>query len=356
MTANSSCRFLSNGYRFELKPSNQVFCTPCCKWDNGGPAILINSTKQQFTEYRNQIGNINSYSSDYCHQCNYLEDKGFLNTMRDSSFYDIPADAEFGDPSFLEIQVDRTCNGACVVCGPHFSSLWQQELRRVGNPVPDTPKLNFVSRILFLIDIQKTKKINFLGGESFLTDHDTQILHAIKHPEDVVLQYSTNGSIYPSKERQDLWKNFKRVNISFSIDGVGKQFDYIRYPLSWDQVSNNFYRMRESMPLNVHLSIGYTINILNLYYVDEYQAWCQQQGILSNQTVYNIAFGSLSPLHTTEKLYNLIKEKYFSDHVSYKAIKDANLNSTDLLNYLSEIDKRRGLDWRLVFPEIAQCF
>jgi hypothetical protein len=56
------------------------------------------------------------------------------------------------------------------------------------------------------------------------------------------------------------------------------------------------------------------------------------------------------------KLFNRLIEKYGHDskvaHAAGHAVDDRN----EMLDYLKELDTRRGLDWRQVFPEISDCF
>lgn len=354
MSPNSTCRFLSNGYRFELKADNKVRCTPCCKWDNA-KSIPIDHHPIFHKRYREEIKNADAYTYPGCHICNELEAQGIPATMRNSSFNDIPEDSESGDATFLEIQLDRTCNGGCIVCGPHFSSYWQQELRTAGIPVMDNTKEDHLGKICKIVDIQKARKINFLGGESFLTDEDTRLLKDIKNPELVTLQYSTNGSVHPSKQRQQLWTNFKRVNISFSIDGVNDRFDYIRYPLKWKKVSDNFLKFQDELPKNVVFSVCHTVNIFNLYYYDEFKNWYDTTGLPERRLSYNPAFGLLSPYSVSEKLHERIVEKYGKDHKVTRTINNTELNPTELLEFMDGIDYRRNLNWRDVFPEIGDC-
>lgn len=326
--------------------------TPCCKWDNA-KSVMLNAPLSDHTQFREQIGHVDANTYPGCHICNKLTAQGIPATMRESSFTNIPADSEFGDATFLELQLDRTCNGGCIVCGPHFSTYWQQELRDAGIKVMNNPKVNNLNKILERVDIQKSRKINFLGGESFLTDEDIRLLPGINHPELVVLQYATNGSVYPTKQRRDLWEKFKRVNISFSIDGIGNRFDYIRYPLKWQKVVDNFARMRDTLPNNVVFSVCHTVNIFNLYYYDEFEEWYNSTGLPVRSLIYNPAFGLLSPHSVPEKLRNYIVDKYGVDHKVSRTINNVALDPTNMLEFITGIDHRRNLDWRKVFPEIS---
>ena len=53
------------------------------------------------------------------------------------------------------------------------------------------------------------------------------------------IHYNTNGTQLPPREIFDLWKQFKRVEIAFSIDDVGEPFEYQRHPANWKEVNHN---------------------------------------------------------------------------------------------------------------------
>ena len=49
------------------------------------------------------------------------------------------------------------------------------------------------------------------------------------------------GRIYflSKSKKVSFFSKLKNLNICISIDGIGKQFEYIRYPLKWDTLLNN---------------------------------------------------------------------------------------------------------------------
>jgi sulfatase maturation enzyme AslB (radical SAM superfamily) len=314
----------------------------------------LDASAAEHQEFRRNLNEINSYESSTCSQCNFESSRKIRKTWRDHSFNIVPVDAEVGDPSYLEIQTDKTCNGGCIICGPWNSSYWQSELKQF--PIKQT--VDPIDKILSLIDIQKTKKILFLGGEPFLSTTDTKILPLIKQPELVSLQYTTNGSIYPSQLHIDLWSKFQSVLINFSLDGIGTKFDYIRYPLKWSQVEKNVTRMMKELPSNVQFKSNHTVNILNLYYHNEFEDWyAQLPSLRFIKFTFNPCSGTLSPRQVPRKLFNMLVDKYGADSKVIRTITNDNADDqTQLLTYLSEIDTRRGLDWRQVFPEISNCF
>jgi len=349
---NSTCRLLSNGYKFNIDWDSSVSYRPCCHFTESQKLDVPLPQHQQF---RQRLNEINSYESATCANCNFQENASLRKTFRDHSFDWVPDDAELGDASYLEIQTDNTCNGGCIICGPWHSSYWQSELKQFSIRPAQDP----VDQILSHIDIQKTKKILFLDGEPFLSVADIRILPLIKKPQLVRLQYTTNGSIYPSQAHIDLWSQFKDVLINFSLDGINERFDYIRYPLKWSQVENNVIRMMKELPSNVRFSSNHTVNMLNLYYYDEFEDWYTQ--IMSSERAVKFAFnpcsGILSPRQVPRKLFDMLVDKYGADSTVTRTITNNDSDDqADLLTYLRDLDARRGLDWRQVFPEISHCF
>ena len=75
-------------------------------------------------------------------------------------------------------------------------------------------------------------------------------------------------------------RNFKRVGINLSIDGIGKHFDYIRHGVPWKTVKSNldsfFDLYMNQLEYKVEgegfkFSMSYTITIgnLNIFYLKD---------------------------------------------------------------------------------------
>lgn len=346
---NSTCRLLSNGYKFDISWSGDVFYKPCCHYPE---SQNIDAPIEVHQAFRNKLNSVDSYGIGNCYKCNSDSNKKLKKTWRDHSFDIVPEDAKLGDASYLEIQTNKVCNGGCIICGPENSSYWQNEIKIfLPKPMGDP-----IDKILSQIDIQKTRKILFLGGEPFLSDDDIRILPLIEHPELVDLQYTTNCSIYPSDAHIALWKNFKSVLINLSLDGIGSRFDYIRYPLKWNQVEQNVTRMMQNLPGNVKFKSNHVVNILNLYYYDEFERW-HDLTMKGCELTFTTCDGKLTPLAVPDKLYNMLLDKYHPDSKVIRQVADADSqNHNDMLDYLSELDQRRNQNWQLIFPEISNCF
>lgn len=186
-------------------------------------------------------------------------------------------------PVDLQIDLGNTCNSACVMCMPTYSS-------RLAT---DYIKLNLIDSTLFknynvgknwaeddtLIDkfvdeiskISNIKYIHFLGGETLYLKSFYKIcnrLIELGHSRNISIGTTTNCTVN-GPELDYIIKNFKHVHLGLSIEAFHFVNDYIRYPSDIDQVWDNieyFLDLRGKTPL--HLSLRITPNILSIYHID----------------------------------------------------------------------------------------
>jgi len=340
---------LSAGVKF-IATGQDLTVRPCCLYNQGQK---VNNT-QDMIQWRKHVHSIDSFKEPLCNDCNYLERSKVKLSRRQVGFRFIPDTAEIGDPAWLEIQTDMTCNGGCVICGPEFSSYWAQEL---GQALPISNRPDYISKINELVDLQKAVHIVILGGEPMLSDIEERLLRYIDDPSKVTLQITTNGSVYPSQKRFELWQRFKSILLNFSIDGIEQRFEYLRYPLQWHKVEQNMHRVNIEAPGNVRCKINHTLSSLNIYYFDEFDQWYHEHFAADlynrgwNLTV-SPANGVFSPQTTSAKLSAKVNAKYAGQPLA-QAIERTIKYNKPLHDFLHRLDQRRGLDWRAKFPEIA---
>jgi hypothetical protein len=164
-----------------------------------------------------------------------------------------------------DIKIGNTCNHACVMCHPGDSSLiynkWLQgkkqffvkEKLEQDSKYFDRIKLNtykndkyrsFVSDILN--NNQNLRNIKLLGGEPLL---DSRLLEKLSHlpaaqKNKISLEFITNGSIDLSRVLNKLG-DFRKINFSISIEGVGKTQEYARMGSDWSFLENNILRVKD---------------------------------------------------------------------------------------------------------------
>jgi MoaA/NifB/PqqE/SkfB family radical SAM enzyme len=299
------------------------------------------------------------------------------------------ADSENVEPGLLEINLGTLCNLKCRICGPWASSRWNKET--IDNAAPEDRErvkqnIKEMSGDGKFEDDSKTwenlesvlpyvKEIDMYGGEPFMIEKQWQVLQKsvdLGYAKDQILHFNTNGTHYEDKNIEIL-KNFKHVEISLSIDGVGKSFEYQRYLAKWDEVQSNLkkFKLLETQNANIRIQICITLNILNVWHYHDYAKVFKEMGI--HQYVNILHFGEHYSLYTLlENVKDLVKEKYnrilatdttlnAEDIENTKRILDfmcGRISTTDTWNKFIETVKRndayRNQSFSEVYPEFSK--
>ena len=186
----------------------------------------------------------------------------------------------------VELNLGNTCNISCRTCNATVSSGWMKEAFEVYEKDNTTFKefsnelkkyhQSYDDNSLFWKDIEghlpTIKQFDFYGGEPFMIKKQWNLLKTavnLGYAPEIELHYNTNGTHWPKEV--ELWKHFKNVNISFSIDGIEQQFEYMRYPAKWDLVKSTIESARQLAAeyKNINLSWCLTISTLNVFNIPE---------------------------------------------------------------------------------------
>jgi organic radical activating enzyme len=363
--SNNFCKYLSNQTRVEYGKLR-----PCC-WFTESVDVVDATQVKNFQQSLNKITDWES-AGDRCNECKTREAKG-LFSPRLESFKRGPL-AEVTDDSkvSIEIQIDKDCNGACLICGPWNSTTWEKYENKIKNiPIKDVadPKiasLEFVNQLSKSIDFSNAQEILFLGGEPLRTDSHTRLLEKISDPSNIKLRYTTNGSCCPDTKTLEVWSKFKEVLLQFSIDGIGEHFNYLRWPLQWNQVENNLNHILGLKNSNVRIvQFSYTTTPFSLFYQDRYDAWANKffQGTtLDSAKMFDrpwqprgktpMALGAVPP-----KLQKDIREKYGPEHsISKLLVPFDPAQYREFMSYIRMHDKHRQTNWFDVFPEMQSYY
>ena len=215
---------------------------------------------------------------------------------------------------FIDLKLGNICNLKCRICGSWSSSKWAKEeidyadeLVKQHNQVFDR-KTHLAYTFLqegawpresqIFWDNLKTllpniKYLEFTGGEPFLIEQHFELLRYAVETGDsahIEIHYNTNGTVFP--EAAELWNNFKHVEIAFSIDNVGKRFEYERYGADWNHVQQNIAKFSSMRSNKISTQLCTTMNIQNVYYLPELCDW------IGTQTFDHVYFNMLhDPWH-----------------------------------------------------------
>ena len=193
---------------------------------------------------------------------------------------------------FVDLKLGNICNLKCRICGSWSSSSWATEEMNYLPAGEDKKKhlaytwlkqgawprktTTFWDNMRSLLP--NIKYFEFTGGEPWMIQEHFDLLQYAAdngYSKNIDIHYNTNGTHTPLPYTK-LWAQFGRVDIAFSIDNVGKRFEYERFGAKWDEVNGNIDRThfaRTDIAENITTQLCFTINIQNVYYLDELLAW-----------------------------------------------------------------------------------
>ena len=277
--------------------------SPCAfgagEWDHGHLTAKERWESEDLNKLR--LSFINNERPKECNRCWAEEDAG-KESLRQRQFQYFPNDYEdllktgkwMAGPHTAVFKVSNVCNLACRSCagwdsnsfakeGEHYAvkfhtrgkdgSIFNRYIPRLPPKHTDFEQFREIA--------SNIEKIDFFGGEPFLNITQLDLLEWLVEQgisKNITLFYSTNCTNHPTERLKRAWNNFKRVEISLSIDGVGAEFEYMRYPGKWTdavEVIEHVKRLNNELECEVYLMAGLTVSILNVWRVDETLRWLQ---------------------------------------------------------------------------------
>jgi radical SAM protein with 4Fe4S-binding SPASM domain len=286
----------------------------------------------------------------------------YLKTLKnnDLDFFDNTSNYKL---NMLDLRWKNTCNFACIYCGPDLSSAWAKELnmpQRINDEALQQ-SLNYIYS-----NLDTVEHIYLAGGEPLLIKENLTLLKQIYQIKpSIEIRINTNLSII-NNEIYQLLKKFKNVHWTVSVDGVGQEFEYVRYGGSWDQFVKNLQQLRQDFE---KINFNSTWCIMTAYGVLECIDFLQEMGFHENSFVVNPVdeprvwhVGNL-PDSELSLLKDAIKSKLTRVDPKYALYNSLTL----MLNYISipfekniqatfdaleKIDARRKIDSSKIFTDL----
>lgn len=303
---------------------------------------------------------------------------------------------------YFDLRLGNLCQLKCVMCSPHDSSSWIKdwklqypkyntfELRQDQNWDTRNRDYTWYQKGSFIESMKhqadNIKELYFAGGEPLLIPEHYAILEFMVETgaaKNCVLRYNSNGLELPDK-LFTLWNHFRQVKFNFSIDAFGEKNDYIRYPSRWNQVVENLYKL-DATPDNIVVNIACAVQLLNVLYISELVSWKQQQnfkkinlppygaGLIGTHLVYLPSYLNVRVLpldiknlvknhiddfcHTQPNNYQFQNNPYglkrWQGLIQYMFAEDWTHKLPIFQDYITTTDQTRGLDFRKIFPELA---
>ena len=270
----------------------------CCTQENKENGYIFNredfsfETDTKLQTLRQQF--LNNEKPETCKRCWILEEKGVdsYRTQWNKKYVRrsiSPTDAPVLE--VLDIRLSNKCNLQCKMCGKEFSDQIAQThlaAAEAGISVDDTVEsikfhanagnINPIEGLFdFLIKNKSVKQIKLAGGEPMIMPEVENLLIdlAAAGRTDLSIFCLTNATTVKSSVITALEK-FDKVELSCSIDGVGKWIEYQRFPASSKVICKNYRKLTQS---NIRTTLTPCWSQLNLLGIVEYFKWLETEKV-----------------------------------------------------------------------------
>lgn len=285
-----------------------------CRWSSDAKPTGYNIATTTINEFMNsdimngvRTALLNGNKLKMCSSCHYEDDNNKVSGRQkqllksaitinnfNKTFCSSPHFSQFdyshehqgatrNQPVDLQIDLGNTCNSACIMCSPTYSSKLATEYPLLNKQEPllfkeYTPFKNWSDNLIIvdkfvaeLATIPNVRYIHFLGGETLYLKSFYLICNKLIEmgiSKDISIGTTTNCTVY-TPELEDIIRQFKHVHLGLSIEALHEINDYVRYPASIDNVVENietFLKLREET--GIHIALRITPNVFTIYHID----------------------------------------------------------------------------------------
>lgn len=304
-----------------------------------------------------------------CSNCENLEKSGLVSMRQGNNFgFNKYSETDFSGPIRIDIMFDSSCNLACRTCGPNNSTFWQKHLKENGRWTDkiSSPKMkNDVIEILDKLDLSNLRQVVFNGGETLLGQEYWDLAGWLvdqvpNSKENLDISFQTNGTQSIDRRNHRIIENLRLFNLHVSLDGVGEKFEYLRWPASWNQVTDNILELQETLPDNAHFLIEQTISVFNVLYLDEIKRWINENFPMNRDNypvicTDHLANGIYGLENASTELVEKVKEKSLGSLINPGWSENPD-RIYWMMQEIQEIDSYRQQDFRKFFPEMAEAY
>lgn len=281
---------------------------------------------------------------------------------------------------YFDIRFSNLCNFKCRTCGAEFSSKWAEEQKKnnkmtqvLKHATDGDPKL--LNEVLTHLD--HTDIAYFAGGEPLITEEHYIIVEELirRGKTDITLRYNTNASHLQYKDHDilDLWKHFKKVEVSCSIDHYGDRAEWLRHGTDWSKIEQNLIKLRNINYIDFQLNT--VLSIFNVLTLDNLFEYLIEKDILRHDDWHHTLYLAIHPPYysakalpaalkkiASVKLENFVNTyKHFPGLVqnvnsALQFIADSDLweqNQTEFSHRTRDIDTLRNENFSKTFPELT---
>lgn len=289
-----------------ISPAGVV--APCCLYEQA----IQNDEARPYRVWETSIEEI--YNSKYmknmrqkvlsgetlsqCRQCYDVESSGsssmrVLSNVESDELVEEYDESKRYIPKSVDLKINNKCNLKCRMCQPRDSHLIQNEFEKIikddssfqffTNTEMEDPDLNLSLKDLEVWEdsevfnksleniLPYVVKISMVGGEPLLLDKIYDILDKcieMDLAKNIYISFTSNFMYVPVQKIERYINHFRKVLFNISLDAVGKELNYIRYPSNFDKIVKNFNSIYRDTP-NLEFQFTPTVQVYNILYIHE---------------------------------------------------------------------------------------
>lgn len=306
-----------------LNEKQNELCTFCYKHEEAGPHSFRNYSKEQFGKRFDEI---------------------VPTTQADGTVEEFKM-------RYFDIRFSNICNFKCRTCGSEFSSQWGAEMQKHfddKHPIvihADDGKGTVLAEVLE--HIEHIDLAYFAGGEPLITDEHYVMLEEMIRlgKTDITLRYNTNASNIKYKKHDilDLWKHFKKIELSCSVDHYGERAEWLRKGTDWGKIEANLLTFRDLDYISFQMNTVFSI--FNYSTIGEFYQYLKDKNIVRRDDWYHSLYLAVHPdYYCAKSLPKELKIDASSKALAWaEANKDDNTSLsrlvTDAVNFASDHDQ-----------------
>lgn len=186
------------------------------------------------------------------------------------------------DVQHLDLNFSFLCNLKCRMCSGFRSTKWHEDevklaekisFRERPNPAIYQVSLDLQFYKNLVEQCPNLKRIDIKGGEPLISPEAWDFLNFLvetKRAPQIEIAFTTNGLVIPS--RIEILSHFKAVSVCFSIEAVGKAYQYIRgHQKNIEDLEANILKLDQIGSVNI--SFNFTFQAYNAFQVIPTLRW-----------------------------------------------------------------------------------
>ncbi|MCV9385784.1 twitch domain-containing radical SAM protein [Reichenbachiella ulvae] len=196
-------------------------------------------------------------------------------------------------PVYLDLRFSNLCNLRCRTCWHGASSSWFKEAKALKNTAADQAIIRATENNSEIIQgvlqlAEEVEEVYFAGGEPLMMEEHYQLLDLLcQSGQQPLLRYNTNLSILKLKNQHvlEFWKEFKKVQLSVSVDEIEERGEYVRKGLKWEVLVDNMRQIKKECP-HVKLEIAPTVSVFNVGRLGLLHRYFVEKELISVNDIY----------------------------------------------------------------------